>query len=180
MPVKMAPQKKLAIFQDIMAGQEDRKALAAKHGINISALDGLRTIYKRRGTKTLKELAGLSLSTGKPVPSGKWGKFRDEIQRLKDQGYARREIADKLHVPGSIVSYYTGLQTSPTTGGTSNGILNKNFVVGIAYAETERFVAHLSQRLALPTNFLRQRLSELLGRSPLRGARGDEDQVPPV
>lgn len=108
---------------------------------------------------------------------------RQKVMELRGQGYGVKEIAVKLGWNPSRVNYYVYQagkhkqhQDKEMTNGNSNGsgssvsaFGNKQFVLGIAYSETERFLSVLSERLKIPTNLLRQRLSELLGHSPMRG-----------
>jgi predicted transcriptional regulator len=109
-----------------------------------------------------------------------------KIQGLREKGLTIKVISEKLHVPTGTISYrlygnkngrtyneqkeLTNGAGSPTANG--NGF-NKHVCVGIAFAETERFIGVLSERLGVPAAFLRPRLSELLGHSPLRETPGD-------
>lgn len=119
-------------------------------------------------------------------PEGKQAKLTAKIQTLREEGLTIREVAGKLGIPTGTVSYHLygqkngreHHQTKELGNGAANGAasgFNKHVCVGIAFAETERFIGVLSQRLGVPTAFLRPRLSELLGRSPLREPRGDGD-----
>jgi len=100
-----------------------------------------------------------------------------QIKTLRGQGLGVGEIAEILKLPRTTVNYHFYKKTKEALSvgkeqwnGTSSP-LNKHVCVGIAYAETERFIGVLAEKLALPATFLRSRLSELLGllgHSPLR------------
>lgn len=105
---------------------------------------------------------------------------------MQQKGWTREEIAEKLGVVKSTVGYYLDKKAKelqiikePSTNGTgpsaAAAAINKNVCVGIAYAEVERFIGVLSQRLGLTPEVLRSRLSELLGHSPLRANSGVAD-----
>jgi DNA-binding NarL/FixJ family response regulator len=109
-------------------------------------------------------------------------KRRAKILKLKEQGLTLVEIGRKVGVTSSTVGYYINSRkdspknqtvleakngdSSATTNG--NSTINKNIFIGIAYAEIERFIGLLSERLSISADILRPRLSELLGHPPLR------------
>ena len=108
-----------------------------------------------------------------------------KIFKLKQDGLTLRAIAAKLDLAKGTVSsaYYRYLKSNGRSKGHSKGeelngnnandsngstSANKNILIGIAFAETTRFIDNLSERIAVPPETLRRRLSELLGHSPLR------------
>src|SRR5262245_47104372 len=95
---------------------------------------------------------------------------REEIHKLRGEGLTVRAIAEKLGVSKGNVHYYlySGKQNYTNGETIQNGHHSKDLIIGICYAETERFVGVLSERFSVPAKVLRQRLSELLGHSPLR------------
>ncbi len=97
-----------------------------------------------------------------------------KIAQYRAQGMKGREIAAKVHLSPAQIWYWlkkmNSSQDSKSSKGDVNGIksnFNKNILLGIAYAETERFIANLAQRIKVPPQVLRRRLPELLGHSPL-------------
>lgn len=110
--------------------------------------------------------------------------LRAKILDLRKTGMRPAEIARTLNLYPSAVYYHTHRAklgghhkpaTPEVTGAQTNGAISnghgtfdKKILIGIAFAETERFLAVLSERLGIPAAVLRPRLSELLGRSPLR------------
>lgn len=92
------------------------------------------------------------------------------------KGWKTPQIAQRLGLAPQTVYYHVNkLQKQATaatpateeTSGNSNAF-SKDIRIGIAFAETERFVNAIGERLALPPTILRRRLSELLGHSPVR------------
>lgn len=103
--------------------------------------------------------------------------YSAQIQNLRATGLSVRAVAEELHLtPGKtwgIIKKMKQIEHQEPTkeqsnGNSSAGGINKNILIGIAFAETERFIAVLSERLGVPADILRPRLSELLGHSPLR------------
>jgi len=105
----------------------------------------------------------------------------EKILALKKQGLNLTAISKQVGLPTSTVSYYMYTRklkspvgkeesngASSTNGKSATSTVNKHVLIGIAYAETERFITLLSERLGLTSEVLRPRLSELLGHSPLR------------
>lgn len=109
--------------------------------------------------------------------------FVAKIIRYRAQGLSGREISAKAGVSQPQVYYWlakvnggsakvNGSQGSNSNlkKGNTNGVknpFNKNILLGIAYAETERFIANIAPRIKIPAQILRRRLPELLGHSPL-------------
>lgn len=112
--------------------------------------------------------------------------LNQKIFALREKGLTLTAIAEKLEIPlGTVHSrmYAHGAskhselskEQSNGAGSTDNGnalSVNKYILFGIAYAETERFIGVLSERLGVPAKVLRPRLSELLGHSPVRESSG--------
>src|SRR6266702_2184472 len=76
-----------------------------------------------------------------------------KVAQYRAQGMKGREIAAKVHISTAQVWYWlkkmNGSQSPKSSKGDMNGIksnFNKNILLGIAYAETERFIANLAQR----------------------------------
>src|SRR5215831_6740625 len=95
-----------------------------------------------------------------------------KVFALREKGLTIHAIARKLGVSPSKVGYHlyqtkeqsNGHAKLPTvaTETDSASLTNRNIKIGIAYAETERFLGLLSERLSLSADVLRSRLSELL------------------
>lgn len=105
----------------------------------------------------------------------KWGHMKEQILALKATGMKPTEIAEKLDMPKKSLAYYLydhrhkiKLEEKGAFTNGNKSALNINVAVGVAYAETERFISNLAERLGVPTTILRPRLSELLGHSPFR------------
>lgn len=159
-----------------------------------SWLENLQTTYKkfygknghiRKSPKlphrpTLAERAATSPSF---APRLKGDKLQARILALKEKGLTYREIGEKIGMSTHGVGYYTSARGRRKQDKVSLGELdspgkeqmnghhpttNKHILIGIAYAETERFITNLSERIAVPAEVLRRRLAELLGHSPLR------------
>jgi transposase len=108
--------------------------------------------------------------------------FVKKIVRYHDNGMSGREMAAKLHISTGQIYYWlakmnggsakkSGFQNPKPRKGDTNGIknpFNKNILLGIAYAETERFFTNISERIKIPPQVLRRRLPELLAASSLR------------
>lgn len=111
-----------------------------------------------------------------PSPRNKQEELAARIRELRKEGLTIRAIAKKLHRPEGTISYrlyaaangrsHHKLQQEESSNG--HNPINNNIRIGIAYAETERFIGVLGQRLSLAPELLRSRLSELLGHSPMR------------
>jgi hypothetical protein len=111
---------------------------------------------------------------------GKGQQYKDRILQMRKDGYKVREIVEKLGIKDGMVNYYVygkygkankiqETRKEQQNGHSSKGsAINKNICIGIAYAEVERFIGVLSERLAIPATVLRSRLSELLEHSPVR------------
>jgi len=101
---------------------------------------------------------------------------REAAKRLHRDGLTIREIAAKLGITVSAVSnrlYYKPAaqqkaKEQAKANGNGNGDYSKELVIGICYAETERFLGVLGERFGVSAKVLRSRLSELLGHPPLR------------
>jgi AcrR family transcriptional regulator len=103
----------------------------------------------------------------------------EKITALKQQGLTLGQIAERVGLSHNSVHYhlYTKAKTGKehtngngTSSANANGdaAINRNILIGIAFAETERFIGLLSERLGVTAEVLKPRLSELLGHSPLR------------
>jgi transposase-like protein len=106
----------------------------------------------------------------------------NKIHALKAEGLTGKQIAEKLKLPYTVVHYQlykpqphgkeqtNGAATSNRNGNgaVSTPSANENILIGFAFAETERFIGLLGERLRISTEVLRPRLSKLLGHSPLR------------
>jgi len=115
-------------------------------------------------------------------------KRRAKVAALREQGMSVKEIAKKIGVGYSTAGYYiTQLnkangkisqahsngkesheQIAASHNGNGNGTVNRNVLIGIAYAETDRFIGVLAERLSVPGPILRRELSGLLGRETIR------------
>lgn len=178
MPIwnKISDETRLAIWRAWKEEGLTRKALAARFKYSMSAID--RSIRIESGKRHPKVVIVTPAPAHPPMTTAlvlRRGvasdlKKRELIQGLRAQGVKVREIADRLNMKMSAVNHYLYSKHVKLNGGgpVTNGSLNKNVAVGIVYAEVERFLAALSQRLGVPTTVLRPRLSELLGRSPFR------------
>jgi hypothetical protein len=102
--------------------------------------------------------------------------LREKVQALREEGLGLSAVAAKLNIPRTTANYYfyqarkhNGTSSSPE-GAETNGHepLNKHIKYGIAYAETERFLSALAERLDVDAKVLRLTISGLLGRSSLR------------
>ena len=130
--------------------------IAGRFGVSSSA------IYQR----TLK------MKTARPAREMRKIKSQDltaQIAVLAKQGLNQREISEKLGLYKGAPSYYLRKHSAQDshTGEAKNGTgINRNIGVGIAYAETERFIGVLAERLGIAPDILRSKLSELLGHSP--------------
>ncbi|SRR5258708_2627549 len=126
--------------------------------------------------------AGVSkLGTGRPISKGHGEDFTAQCLALKEQGYSLMEISTKLGVPRTTIDYHLHVKQRRLQlqqgglNGTGDSSFNKSIRIGIAYAETQRFIGVLGERLGIAPELLRSRLSELLGHPPLRSQRGVED-----
>lgn len=158
------PEKLAAIQADIAAGLKHRE-IGAKHNIHISSVSKVkRGVIGKVATPTK------ALAPAKKGNLSKYAQFIPQMHALREQKYTQRAIGEKLGIPWHTVAYHLSKKqnTSSPEGASQNGHINKHVAVGIAYAETERFIGVLAQRLGVPTDLLRSRLSELLGRSPIR------------
>lgn len=119
-----------------------------------------------------------------PTPKlGKQAQLIARIHELRKEGLTLKEIAKKLHRPLGTIHYraygaangeqHHKLHEKESSNG--HNPINNNIRIGIAYAETERFIGVLGQRLSLPPELLRSRLSELLGHSPMRSGNRPTD-----
>jgi hypothetical protein len=172
MPTHQAftPEKVAAIKADIALGLT-HKAIGARHQIHPSSVSKInRGIIGKRALPPAVPASSML----RPRGGSKYTGLVPQIHALREQKYSVKEISQKLNIPTGAVNYhlYKRPNTSSSEGALPNGHINKHVATGIAYAETERFVAVLAQRLGVPADFLRSRLSELLGRSPIRGASG--------
>ena len=162
MPHQHSPELLAEIRTDIAAGLK-RVDIAAKRKVSVSTVDRVKATIS-------SDTTARTLAPATKVHGSKYSQFIPQMHALRNQKYSQRQIGEKLGIPGHAVAYHLSKKqnTSSPEGASSNGHLNKNIAVGIAYAETERFIGVLAQRLGVPTDLLRSRLSELLGRSPIR------------
>lgn len=135
----------------------------------------------KRALSTIQRIVSVSRPKLKKSGFGIYTHLRPQIEALRAEGLGMTAVAKKLNVPPTAVNYYfygkkkpsrPAVQNPPTNGNTKddkgqNGAFNKHVALGIAYVETERFIATIGERLELPTTFLRSSLSDLLGRSPI-------------
>lgn len=160
------------------AGSEERQALVAKlrhDGFpmkRIAEACGVdqATVYAYfTGTKQAKNQHA--------KVTKKFADRRVQIAQLRSTGLKLREIGEMLKLTPAAVGYYTRTNVQNGTEISQNGAhqnghngnsINRNILFGIALSETERFIGLLSEKLSIPAEILRSRLSELLGHSPLR------------
>lgn len=202
MGAHVTPQKRLAVLQDIMAGQLNRIQLATANKCSVSLVDRMRYAYSHRNGKTLAELAGIKPSTNGTTPLNpqsevkrKIEKVGESIRALRATGMTLRAIAAQLHVSNGMVAFH--LYTRPKlqaqaakkaqktkaivvhephsqNGGQISGI-NKHVYVGIYVAEAERLGHHIGERFGISSDFLRSGLSEFLEHTKIRRAPRDGD-----
>lgn len=188
MPPHISPEKRLAVLQDIMAGQDRRVDIAKKNNISLATVDRIRELYKkRRNGQTLTQLAGMPISNGhggmtkQSKFQAKVNKLGESIDALRTVGVSIREIAERLKVSKGTVNYHLYLRKQPAketqsivvrepqsqNGGQLSGI-NKHVFVGIYVAESERLGHHISERFGVSSDFLRSGLSEFLEYTKVR------------
>ena len=186
-------EKRLEILRAIAKGQGTHASIGKDLGVSTSVVAVLSRAYLNRGSKTLNELAVPQRRGGQPGERGPRGKYKkhsrtnqkqiDAVLQLREEGLTLREIGEKLQIHKSTIIriLYPSkkgdavVAKSQNANGNGHNHINHNIPLGIAYAETERFIAHLSARLNYPPEKLRPRLSELLGHSVLREKPGDGD-----
>lgn len=183
---KISDEKRLAIWQAWKEESLTYGALAARFKLSKSAVyHALKDERGKRHPKVLVVAPQPPTTTALALHSKHAGRGEDRASRqsaiakrqlilsLRAQGLTVNKIADQLNMKPSAVNHYIYTKQSavkPNGGGhVTNGSLNKNVAVGIVYAEVERFISAISQRLGVAPAVLRPKLSELLGRSPFRG-----------
>jgi hypothetical protein len=186
--IYLSQKKQAGLIRDIRDGILKGSELALKYKIAMSTVTRYKYLLKHHktmpGTGPRAINAKSPMTTAIVVHNGKkgakWGRYQAQIYALRGQGFSRSEIAVRLNIPHYMANYYamkykkqheSQIQqvNSPNQKGAlvENGI-NKNILLGVAWAETERFTALLAERLTLDPSLLRSRLPELLGRSPFR------------
>ena len=175
-------EKIAAIKAAVAAGGMTYKEIGKKFGAHHSTVSKIMCGIIGKGAAASLDAAPAATLVNPHVSHGKAGgklsfaHLAEEIVKLTEEQYGPGEIAKKLNIPQSSVYYYRhrakhqATQSTNEEGALTNGsiTINKNIVIGIAYAEVERFISNISQRLGISADVLRPRLSELLGRSPLR------------
>lgn len=103
-----------------------------------------------------------------------------KILELQAKGWSAREIAQKLGTHKSTVYYslnhgpyshkgeMNGNNSSSSPGPDTHSEASTSELIGIAFAETNRVITNLSERIKIPADKLRRRLSELLAGPALR------------
>lgn len=105
--MEQIPQKvKLAVLQDIMAGQSNRHELAKNHNVSVSSIDRLRYKFKNRGKKTLQEMSNEGIASDGPPRKNTYRSLAPKIRELRAKGVVLREIAKKLNISNGAVTYY--------------------------------------------------------------------------
>ena len=176
------PLDKLKV--DLMSGQHTQEELARKYKVHISTIQRNAIKIRRKPDLFIGPAQAAATITpphpgGRPKGVGKYKHLLPQMLALKEQKFTQAEIGRKLNMKPGTVGYYLAprrkYQFTQLGKEQTNGHINKNIALGIAYAETERFIGVLAQRLAFAPAILRQRLSELLGHSPLRADGGLND-----
>lgn len=184
MAEQITTEKRIAILQDLMAGQDTRIIIAERHGISPATLGRLRVLRQSHPGKSLKEVAEMHTSQWYRSGNGKrrerpskYAHLVPKIYSLQAKGLNFREIAEKLKISLGAVKYYiygkkakdrskidavAVVPHTPSNGGTVNGGINKYVFVGIAVAENERLLRTVSERFGVNADFLRSGLSEFL------------------
>lgn len=157
------PDVRAAVLRDLALGTMTVKEVSAKHRIHLATVYAWKLKGQTQGT--------VSSASKAPLP------HREPILRMKAEGMGQAEIARKLSLPISTVHYhFYEPEKDKIKGEVHNGNghfqLNRHEATGIAYAEVERLIQVLAERLGVSASQLRPRLSELLGRAPIRGASG--------
>lgn len=97
--------------------------------------------------------------------------------QMKAEGMNTKQIAAKLRLSVPQVYYwlkqwdnFQHRATNPLEGETNgvSRVINKDILIGFSWAETERFLANISERIGIPTQILRRRIPELLAATPMR------------
>ena len=185
----LSSDTKLAILQDIMAGQDKRYVIAERYRVSTATIDRFKFMYRRRHGKTLRQLAGLDPTNGNGNQNAagshqsKYSRFIPKILELASQGLAHRQIAEQLKISKGICYYYIAKhkegknalalasRISTNGGHPSNGItLSKDFVAGLFAAEAQRLAGHFAERFDVSADYLGQGLSKFLEYQKVRHA----------
>lgn len=182
---KISDEKRVEIWRAWKEEKLTGAQLAARFKYHVSSIwRAVQIERKKRHPKVLiinpvpvSTALALRPKNNGHVPHGnqhqtKWGHLAEEIKQLHAAGMKPRDISAKLGIPKPALAHYIygaySYKKRHEEATVVDGKLNRNIAVGIVYAETERFLSALAERLGVPTTILRPKLSELLGRSPFR------------
>lgn len=182
--VRLTEEQQLEIWRAWKAEDLSYKQLSARFKLSMSAISHalarsrknlhhkVLTLNPLPPTTTALAVRSKNGHKGGNQHAPKWGHLAQQIKELHAAGIKPREISAKLGIPKPALAHYIYGRYSYKNGHEeetiNNGKLNRNIAIGIVYAETERFLGALAERLGVPTTILRPKLSELLGRSPFR------------
>jgi|SRR5215472_2136747 len=175
---RIQPEVKLAILEDILAGQDSRIGLAEKYKVHPTTIDRLRSLYdKKKNGTTLRQLAGVDQTDEHaPVKRGSRGKYAKLIpkwQKLHDEGFSHRQIAKRFKTYAALVSYHlrkVAKESSPrpapkVAAAHTNGskpTIHPDIVVGMIYADIIAMIEHGADEYSVPVDRLGRGIKEVL------------------
>lgn len=176
MPIwnRISQEKINAIYADWKGGMS-YKQLVARHKVSMSAISRhLKNMRHKRAIPVTTTAIVVHGSNGSQRKGSQYNHLFPEIQKLRAAGLTGPQIAEKLNMPKTAVSYYLYtkmkskeiVQQGEPTNGTQR--LHPQFLVGFGCAEIERAVSAVSQRLGVTPTLLRSGYSKFLDYTPVR------------